>query len=561
MAISAAQQAAIDKLLATGKYETYTNAAGQTDIKLKSQYQTQTQPATTTNVTPVKTGTITPGVPAASTPATGTQPAVDPTIQKYKDDYAAAEKAGNKQGMLTAAKAADDYRASIGQARQNDALVTRLTSQVGTGAQLPKMDVTNTDQTTQKLLDYISQLTNTITGYQREPIESETDYMKNITDYITNLLKQQQATGEANTQKARTGILSDAEIARNQMNDVYQQQLAELTSQADKIRAAYDASKRGIEANKAETLPEFQSAKSQADIKTQQSMKNLQDIYAKRGLSAGGQVASELGQAAQTGLTEQGNIEKQQEGYLRETSNKLADIEGQQTTGLADIERMKGTAAQTLSSGQRDVITKVNAALSNLTVDEKTLLDNLAAQRTTMLYEANQTYKDMSQKDKDAAFNQMLQQAGVAADSVNTIRNLIDDINKSKIAAIDAQIKELELQNLPKAQKLELEKIREDMRLNKISATQASQRIALEKDKFAFDKQQQLSETERTQYNNYIEIIDSSSFVSRDADGKAQISDKEGLRNYIIKLFPDNKEGKYNNLIDSLLLRYGLRIN
>ena len=93
------------------------------------------------------------------------------------------------------------------------------------------------------------------------------------------------------------------------------------------------------------------------------------------------------------------------------------------------------------------------------------------------------------------------------------------------------------------------------MKLNNISASQAAAQIKLQQDKFAFDKEQQLTETERTQYNNYIDIVDSSAFVYKDADGITQIKDKTGLRSYIIGLSLDD------DVTDSLLLRYGLPIN
>lgn len=179
-----------------------------------------------------------------------------------------------------------------------------------------------------------------------------------------------------------------------------------------------------------------------------------------------------------------------------------------------------------------------------------------------MLSDANQQYLGQSQAEKDAAFDRQLKQAGVAQDSVNVIRGLIDDKLKADQYVIEAEtkqleleIKKLELENLSAKQKLELQQMRQDLELGKISTSQASQRIALDREKFAFDKNQQLTQTEREQYNKNIDVVDSSSFVSRDADGVTQISDKTGLRNYIIGLNLDD------GVTDSLLLRYGLPIN
>jgi replication initiation and membrane attachment protein DnaB len=138
---------------------------------------------------------------------------------------------------------------------------------------------------------------------------------------------------------------------------------------------------------------------------------------------------------------------------------------------------------------------------------------------------------------------------------VDAIRGLIDDYNNAEMAALEYKIKEFEYNSLSETQKLEIEKLKQDIKLNNISASQAAAQLKLQQDKFNFDKEQQLSETERAEYNNYVNMVDSSSFISQDADGVTQVSDKTGLRNYIIGLNLDD------NVTDSLLLRYGLPIN
>jgi hypothetical protein len=157
----------------------------------------------------------------------------------------------------------------------------------------------------------------------------------------------------------------------------------------------------------------------------------------------------------------------------------------------------------------------------------------------------------------------MLAEAGVAADSVDAIRSLIDDYNNAEMAALEYKIKELEYQNMSETQKMELERLKQDIKLGNISASQAERRLKLQEEQFNLDKQMQLTETERTEYNNYVNLVDSSSFVYQNANGETVV--KEGseskLRDYIIGLFPDDEEGKYDNLVDTLLLRYGLPIN
>jgi hypothetical protein len=308
--------------------------------------------------------------------------------------------------------------------------------------------------------------------------QSEADFMAGITGKIDALLQEQRNTAEANAQKARMGILTDADIAKQEMNDAYTQQISELASQADKIRAAYASGKRGIEATKDKTLPTYDKAMNQQDILAQRQKKQLSDEFAQRGLSAGGQVASELSQNDQENLTKIGDISTGKQGYIADTSNKLADLEATQTGGLTDLARAESTAAQTLSSGKIAIIKKVNAALSNLTTDEQALLDNLAQKRTEMLYDASQQYKNQTQAEKDAAFDRMLKQAGVAQDAVGTIRGLIDDVNKAKTAALEAEIKQLQLQGLPKQLEQEAKLLAQQVEKGEIDLSIAKQELA-----------------------------------------------------------------------------------
>jgi hypothetical protein len=551
-----------------------------TPVKTTTPTVTTTPKATT--VTPVKTTTISPVVKAVSavtnsvkpsttpvTPTTGTigaagaaksgttagtvtnQPvstgtaAVDSTIQGYKDQYAAAQAKGDNLGMLQAAEAADKYRVSQGQPATNAAQIERLKSQLTPEQQLKYTSGQQGD------------LTNKILNFDETYTEdtSKEEFMSEITGYINSLLKQQSDQAAANTAKSRNTLLTDADIAKTELDDTFNQQLQELAAQADKIRAAYTTSKANIETEKNKNLPTFDTTMNQQDILSQRQSKQIGEEFAQRGLQAGGQVTSELGQNAQTNLTEVGKIAGQKQNYIADVANDLAALETEQATGLADTARMQSTAAQNLSSGKASIIKKVNAALSNLSIDETTLLNSLAEQRTQMLYNASQEYRDLSKQEKDDAFNRMLQQAGVAADSVNTIRQLIDDKNEADMAALEYKIKELELQNLSKTQKLELEKLKQDIKQGNASISQNWAQLKLQQDKFKFDKEQELNAKQREQYNNYIDMVDTSSFISKDADGVTQVNDKTGLRNYIIGLNLDD------DVTDSLLLRYGLPTN
>ncbi|MDD5065030.1 MAG: hypothetical protein PHQ35_09785 [Phycisphaerae bacterium] len=492
MAISASMQ----KLLDTGKYELYTKANGQQDIRLKQAYQT-------TNVTPVKAATISPvntavtnavktatntvktgttgttganvtaGVKTASTGTAGTATtgtgtsgttSTDTTIQGYKDQYATAQKSGDKVGMLKAAEAADKYRVSIGQTAQNTTLITSLKNKL-TDEEKLKYTSGQSEDISGKVLNFDETYT---------PETTKEEYMSEITTYINSLLKQQADESAANTAKSRNTLLSDADIAKQELDDTYNQQLAELASQADKIRAAYTTGKANIETTQAKTLPTYDTSMNQQDILAQKQAKQIGEEFAQRGLQAGGQVTSELGQAAQTNLSEVGKIATSKQNYIADVANDLAALETDQATGLADTARAQSTAAQTLSSGKSAIIKKVNAALSNLTVDETTLLNSLAEQRTQMLYDATSEYRELSRQEKNDAFNQLLQQAGVAADSVDTIRQLIDDKTEADMAALEYKTAELKYKNLSKELELERQSLEQDIKGKKIDNATAS---------------------------------------------------------------------------------------
>ena len=558
----------------------------------------------TTNAT-LNTGATNTGAGTTGTTATGTlgTTSTDATIQKYKDQYAAAQTTGDIQGMINAATAADKYRQSIGQAAINTAQIARLKSEVTTEDQ--------SDSAYQALLDKLNELTNFSETYV--PETTKEDYMSEITNYINSILAEQQNTAEANTAKSRATILSDAATSQQGLDDVYTAQLAELAAQADEIRNAYSsgirnvettntdtmddiaaqaekilalyeqnktelgtekqatldsltesiekiqnaytASKTNIESEKAETLPTYDKAMNQQDILAQRQAKQLEENFAQRGLQAGGQIASELGQSAQTNLSTIGEISTGKQSYIRDVSNQLsgieqekstslagaerqkmqveqeyanklneidsnkslslaemetlkaqatrdyqnslADLEQEQASSLKDVARLQSTAAQSLSSSKLAIINKVNAALSNLTIDEQTAIANLAEQRTQMLYEASQSYAEMSDAEKDEAFDQLLKEAGVAGDAVNAIRGFIDDYNKANMDALEYKIKELEYENLSETQKLELKKLEQDMKLGNISAAQVAEQIQLQRDKFEFDKEQTLLENEK----------------------------------------------------------------
>ncbi len=509
-----------------------------------------TTPVKTTTVTPVKATTISPvntavtnavkaamntvktstagtstganvtaGTTGATGGTTGTAPEyIDSTIQGYKDQYAAAQKAGDKVGMLRAAEAADKYRLSIGRPIQNDDVIARLKGQF-TNEEMLKYTSGQQQDLSGKVLNFEE-------GYT--PETSKEEFMSEITTYINSLLKQQADESAANTAKSRNTLLSDADIAKQELDDTFNRQIQELASQADKIRAAYSTSKANIETTKGKTLPTYDTAMNQQDILAQRQAKQIGEEFAQRGLESGGQVTSELGQNAQTNLTEVGKISTSKQNYIADVANDLAALETDQATGLADTARAQSTAAQTLSSGKSAIIKKVNAALSNLTIDETTLLNSLAEQRTQMLYDATGEYRELSRQEKNDAFNQLLQQAGVAADSVDLIRQTIDDVNEANKAAFEAKVKEYEFDmekemdkiDLQKA-KLDIKKVQQDLEEGRININTASWQLENLKKGLNADG---TTPKEEYNYKTDQDWIDDYVYAGKKAGSKAEIT-------------------------------------
>jgi hypothetical protein len=732
--------AARKKLAESMGITNYTGTAAQNTALIKA--VTTTTPATTktttsaTTIAPVKTATITP----TTTSTAKTSTAAEIAAQKAKTDALIAGVNASKgiksnTGSTSAWKAtdyADNYQAEIDRLKAinpNDPRIAELNS---LRSQKIASDPEKYGQyAVGDALNSLNQIQNFEETYQ--PSQTEDEYMSEITEKINALLEQQKITAAANAEKAKQGILTDADIAKQETDDAYAQQLAELASEADKIRSAYSSGKRNvttdytntaeeltaqtdkiiqlyeqnksqlgidkqdlidelaasadrirstyasgkknmetqnteamenlaaqtenilrlfeqsknqltsdkqallddlaytadnirnaytsarrnIEAERAETLPTYDKAMNQQDVLAQREKKATEADFAQRGLQAGGQVTSELGEISQENLSQIGEITGKKQAYERDVSNSLTGLEETQATGLADVERQKAsaeqeytnklneiesnktysvaeverlkaqatreyqnaladleqeqasglsdverqhtqierdytnklneiesnkalsvteverlksqaardyqnqladleqsqvsglsdiaraesTAAQTLSSSKMSIIKKVNAALSNLNTDEQALLDTLAAQRTEMMMDASQEYKTMTQAEKDAAFDRQLAQAGVAQESVTLIRNLLDDINNAKSAAVEAEIKQLEIQAYSDKMKLELKQMQQDLEAGKISMEDAKARLKIAQDQNDLEKQKYEDEKSQTEYD------------------------------------------------------------
>lgn len=430
----------------------------------------------------------------------------DPTIQKYKSDFSTAQSNNDIQGMITAAQDADKYRVSLGMSPINTEYIKTLQAKLptntgsgnaneitmydkdgnpftapasekswlisqgytdvapgtagvigGTGGTLGNVDVTNTEGTAQQIADLYAKLNDVIQNFGSNYQASETldEYAARIKEEINRLLEQRQAEGTAAIEKSKGEITTEAAIQSRALDEAYQKQLDELAAQADEIRNAYAAGKRGVETTKAETLPEYQSQRSQADVQAQQSARNIIDYFKRRGLGTGGQAAAAVAETAQTGLSAQAGINAEESEFLKNISNQMTTLEEEQAAGLADIERMEGEAGSELAGGKRDIIERVQNSLAGLSIDEKNLLDELSRTREEMESEIETQYKDMTQEEKDSAFNQLIAQAGFGLQSADAIMQLVDDIVTIRQQKAEAEYKKQANELSLKAQELQ----------------------------------------------------------------------------------------------------------
>jgi hypothetical protein len=497
----------------------------------------------------------------------------DPTIQKFKSDFSTAQSKNDIQGMITAAKGADDYRVSLGMSPINTEYIKTLQDKLptntnlenaneitmydkngnpfkapasekswlisqgytdvvpgtagNTGATFGKTDVTNAEETTQQVADFYSKLNDLIQNFGSNFQASETlnEYAARMKEEIDRLLEQRKSEGTAAIEKSRGDITTEASIQSRALDEAYQKQLDELEAKANEIRNAYAAGKRGVETTKTETLPEYQSQRSQADVQAQQAAKNIIDYFKRRGLGTGGQAAAAVAETAQQGLSTQAGINAEESKFLRDISNQMSTLEEQQATGLSDVERMKGEAGGELTSGKRNIIERVQNSLAGLSIDEKNLLDELSRTREEMESEIETQYKDMTQEEKNNAFNQLIAQAGFGLQAADAVRQLVDDIVKLRTEnedrewaksadnpavqaqILDNKIKQLQLDNLPEEYRLKFEQLERE--ISQIGASNLTEdekeynRIKLETAK----KELQLLKDEgKVTYKNYIDM-------------------------------------------------------
>jgi hypothetical protein len=547
--------AARKKMAEAAGIKNYTGTAAQNTALLKT-----VQPTKTT-VAPVKTATVTPVKNVLNELSSTT---TDPAIQKYKDKFAAAEAIGDTAGMVAAAKAADTIRVKQGGSAQNTALISRLSKLVT----VPELEINEAIDTRNDLvLDFDKYFT---------PSQTEEQFYKSTMDKVNAALKSVENMGMASIQKSIGDIKTEGTIAQRGLEDVYRAQMEELASQADKIRAAYATSKQNIETTKAETLPTYDTAMNQQDILAQRQAKQIEGGFAQKGLGAGGQVTSELGQNAQTNLTEIGKIAGQKQNFIRGTANTLTDLERQQAVSLSDIERMKGTALQTMSSGQRNVIEKTTNALQGLTIDEKTLMGNLASQRLEIELGLSEEYRNMTQQERDSAFQKVLAQAGLQGENTQIIMDLTKMINDSQTILKEQQFQEKQF-NVNQANwqremsyKERQAEIDNAYSSGQLSVSQAQQ--ALQQAKFDADqdpdsidnkyKQAQIDALSGKINTNTSATVDdyaaqvNQMFLANNPSwmGGGTTFDKAGALKYIQNL---ETAGVQEQMIDSLLTRFG----
>ena len=296
----------------------------------------------------------------------------------------------------------------------------------------------------QRLTDLLGQTNQQVQNfdYNFQPSETPEAYRNRMMAEIERQIGQRQREGTGAIEKSRGEIQTEADIARRGLQDVYRQQSDELTTRADEIRQAYGAGRRNIEAEQAEKLPEFQSQKSQADVQAAKSAKNIMDYMARKGLAKGGQAVSELAGIEGQRLGMQQTADIGQQKYMRDVSGRIAGLEEQQAGGLADVQRMQGRAMESLSSGERNIIERVNSAMQGLSIDEKNLLDQLSDMRMSMESEIDPQYKDMTRQEKSDAFNQMMAQAGFASQNIEQVRGILDDIQQAKQIAHENEFRE-----------------------------------------------------------------------------------------------------------------------
>jgi hypothetical protein len=196
-------------------------------------------------------------------------------------------------------------------------------------------------------------------------------------------------------------------------------------------------------------------------------------------------------------------------------------LEEEQATGLAAVERLKGEALTSMESGKRDIIERVNNALADLSLDEKNLLEELADKRLEMESGIDEQYREMTQEERNTAFNQAITAMGIQSSNVDTIRNLVNDVIEARTIAeeqdwlrstdnpeyriqlLNEEITKMELKNLPEEQKLRLQQLKQS--ISSASSSSEYDRIKLEMAKLELEALKE-GGTTGLEYKDYVDM-------------------------------------------------------
>lgn len=418
--------------------------------KLRGATATTTTPQSSTTITPVKTGVITTGGTVTGTPTTTTSaPKTTTTTTPKAPDISGLiglrEYATNKglnvtwnaqQGAMINGIPVDTSRLKLSDGRfyGTKADIDNVLSQF-VPADMSAVDITSQKDTYKGAQSNLADISADAQAWENQwkPDETLDAFKSRQMAEIERQIADLKNSGTGAISQARGDINTEASEAQRKLDLAFQQQIDDLKRQADEIRAAYDANRRNLETQRSIDMPEFQSQRVQADTQTQQAAKRIIDYFARRGLSSGGQVASELAGTYNAGLGQQAAIGRGEANYLRQYADNVADVEGKRAIDLADVERLSGRAGATLQAGKSDIVGRVQNALSKLDIDEKNLLVEIANKRQSLMEGIEPQYKEMTEKEKETDWSRYLAVLGLRADAVKDITALADGIRAAAV--------------------------------------------------------------------------------------------------------------------------------
>lgn len=180
------------------------------------------------------------------------------------------------------------------------------------------------------------QLTDNGASIQRIGGKDRYEVQNNFRNYATDLAKQKTLY---DTEQTKKNLI---EQGKSQVNQLYDQQ---KISQLDQLKAQRDKAIGGINQQKSQVAPQYQQARNQADVVSQQNVQRLRELMAANGLTASGENVSAQVAQNNTRQSSLNQLRLQEQQVMNQYDQQITDLnnpaEEQAIISAIEAERTK----------------------------------------------------------------------------------------------------------------------------------------------------------------------------------------------------------------------------